>query len=101
MTYSSPYVTYSFTKVTYSHPRVTYSYPKVTNSGPKVTSSGPKVTYSGPKVTNSDRTHLPLPPLASPDLDQAISKVKINFWVGGGGRWQTNFNVSSRLGFKL
>ena len=59
--------------------------------GLKVTYSGPKVTYgdhSDPKVTHIDPTHLPLPPLASPDLDQAISWVKINFWwkVEGGNQ---------------
>ena len=56
------------------------------------------VTYSDPKVTHSDPTHLPLPPPASPEPDQEIGEVKLNvrWWVVA-----TNFNVSSRLGFKL
>ena len=57
-------------------------------------------------ITTSDPTHLPLPPPASPDLHLAISYVKLNLWVvvvvGGGWWWvATNFNVSSRQGFRL
>ena len=75
---------------------MTYSYPRVTYSDPQV-------TYSDPKVTHSDPTHLPLPPPAPPDNFQAISEVYWDFRVGGGGGgWvATNFNVSSRQGFKL
>ena len=66
----------------------TFSYPKVTYSYPRVTFSDPNVTYSDPKVTHSDPTHLPLPPPASHEPDLAISCVKLNVWVVGGGRWQ-------------
>ena len=40
---------------------------------PKVTQCCLKVAYDEPIVTYSDPTHLPLPPPASPELDQAIS----------------------------
>ena len=53
--------------MTFSYPRVTYSDPRVTNSDPK--------------VTHSDPTHLPLPPPTPPVNCQAISEVKLNFWV--------------------
>ena len=81
---------------------MTHNYPKVIYSYPRVTYSDPMVTYSDPKVTHCDPTHLLLPLPTSPDNCQAISLVKLNFWVGGGG-WvvTTNFSVSSRQGFKL
>merc|ERR1711994_971136 len=66
---------------------MTYSDPKVTHSDPKVTYSYPKMIYSDPKVTHSDPTHLPLPPLASPDNCLLISQVKLNLWVVVGGGW--------------
>ena len=65
--------------MTCSDPKITYSYPKVTYSDPKVTYSDPKVTYSYP-------THLPLPSPTSPEPDQAISWVKLNFWWEGGNQ---------------
>ena len=63
---------------------VTYSCPKVTYSYPRVTYSDPKFTHSDLKFTHSDPTHIPLPPPTSPVNCQAISEVKLNFWVVGG-----------------
>ena len=45
------------------------------------------IIYSHPKVAHSDPTQLPLTPPTSPEPDQEISEVKLNFWVGGGGGW--------------
>ena len=89
----------------YSGHKVTYSYPKVTHSYLNVTYSYPRVTYSDPKVTQSDPTHLPLPPPTShlAKIRPLVKCIETSGWVvGGGGGWvATNFNVSSRQGFKL
>ena len=64
----------------------------------------PKVTYSDPKVTQSDPTHLPLPPPTShlANIRPLVKCIETSGWVVGGGGWvATNFNVSSRQGFKL
>ena len=52
-----------------------------TYSDASVTYSHPNVTYSDPKVTHSDPTLLPLPPITSPEPDEAISLVKLNVRV--------------------
>ena len=55
------------------------------NNYPRVTYSDPMVTYSDPKVTHGDPTHFPLSPPTSPEPHLAISWVKLNIWVVGGG----------------
>ena len=76
-----------------------HNYPKVTYSDPKMAYSDPKVTFSEPKVTLHTSPYLHLPHLAH--FMPLVRSHETSGWVGGGGKVATNFNVSSRPGFKL
>ena len=63
-----------------------------------MTYSDPKVTFSDPKVTLHTSPYLHLPHLAT--IRPLVRSNETSGWVGG-GKVATNFNVSSRQGFKL